>query len=65
MVREEWLMGINMAFEESIAWSMDTGIDLHGPLVSVIGESASVHTIGVVLLHHQTTSDLFSLSSSC
>lgn len=55
MVKEERLTGILTAFEESIAWRMDTGIDLHRRLVSFIGEFAFVHTSDVILLHYQTT----------
>ncbi len=41
-----------MAFEKSIAWRMDTGMDLHRPGVCRSG-TASVHTNGK-LLHYQT-----------
>ena len=34
---------MHMASEEDIAWRMDTGIGLHWPILSVIGEEVSVH----------------------
>ena len=56
MLREEWLTGIHTAFEESIAWRIYIGINLHRPPVSCIGESASVHKNGAILLQYQISS---------